>query len=684
MVVRVYLHEPRFHGRPEWPPAPARLFQAFVAGLGHHCCEPRFAAALEWLERQRPPTIVVPPSTAGQSVTLFVPHNDLDSKGGDPSRVPEIRVGKTVEPRLLESNAPLLYVYRVEGGVPPEMTEITERLYQFGRGTDPAWAQLETFVERPLEDFLASENGEVHHPSPGGRTALACPRPGTFSSLEARHAAWMRRLESELDGRSVRQVFNQPPKPLVQEVGYGGGARRFVYDVKATESPGDFRPIALASAHPASIRIRDAAAVRLGDATGAHAMVDATLVGRRPNEAELVPTSARTRIVPLASIGHTHADMAIRRVLVEIPSDSRIRADDLHWAFDGLDLGDQRTLVATEDRAMLEHYTRPSRRWQTVTPIAVPIPRGEARRGGTERLDHEGRATQGVLQALRRAGVREPVVSIHVHREPSHRNGSRADAFESGRFGARLWHVDIVFRTPIAGPLMLGDGRFLGLGLFAPVDVRNALRAWSIEDGLVENADWTELTVAFRRAVLARCGRIWRSLPQWISGHQPSGRPAERHQHLHFAVDLAHSRLLVFDPEERRSRRDRARFDEALAGLIELRAGAAGLLTLAPSEVDPSDPIVASSTVWSTVTPYGVRRHTKAGSPAVAVEVDVRNALNDADLPQPQAVHVLSTRSTPRGLTGHVRIEFAAAVSGPLMLGRTRHKGGGLFTGTSA
>ncbi len=33
----------------------------------------------------------------------------------------------------------------------------------------------------------------------------------------------------------------------------------------------------------------------------------------------------------------------------------------------------------------------------------------------------------------------------------------------------RLWHVEIAFKEPVAGSLVIGDGRFLGLGVMAPV-----------------------------------------------------------------------------------------------------------------------------------------------------------------------------------------------------------------------
>lgn len=76
-----------------------------------------------------------------------------------------------------------------------------------------------------------------------------------------------------------------------------------------------------------------------------------------------------------------------------------------------------------------------------------------------------------MVQALRHAGVRERVETIQVQREPFESNGERVEAFAPGtRFShGRLWHVEIAFAEPVSGPLAIGDGRFLGLGVMAPV-----------------------------------------------------------------------------------------------------------------------------------------------------------------------------------------------------------------------
>src|SRR5437016_1130129 len=92
LVISVRLHDGRYHGAGEWPPAPARLFQALVAGAGlSGPLEGHDREALEWLEQLDAPVIGAPRQREGHGVTLYVPNNDLDKVGGDPRRIAEIR-----------------------------------------------------------------------------------------------------------------------------------------------------------------------------------------------------------------------------------------------------------------------------------------------------------------------------------------------------------------------------------------------------------------------------------------------------------------------------------------------------------------------------------------------------------------------------------------------------------------
>src|SRR3972149_9863272 len=101
-LLSVRFHDGRYHGRPEWPPPPARLLQALVAGAANGgMLRQEDRDALAWLERLDPPIIAAPPARAGRGFSNYVPNNDLDAVGGDPRRVAEIRAPKFIKPHLL-------------------------------------------------------------------------------------------------------------------------------------------------------------------------------------------------------------------------------------------------------------------------------------------------------------------------------------------------------------------------------------------------------------------------------------------------------------------------------------------------------------------------------------------------------------------------------------------------------
>ena len=73
-------HGSRDGGRhPEYPPSAHRMFQALVAAANKSGHMPAAAMeALQWLEKQSPPQIIVPALLLGSRVTTFVPNNDMN------------------------------------------------------------------------------------------------------------------------------------------------------------------------------------------------------------------------------------------------------------------------------------------------------------------------------------------------------------------------------------------------------------------------------------------------------------------------------------------------------------------------------------------------------------------------------------------------------------------------------
>ncbi len=720
LVVEVQLHDDRYHGEPEWPPAPARLFQALLAGCAQTTTISAEAkSALSWLETLSPPVIGTPRTTRGKRVKLWVPNNDLDAKRGDPAQIANIRTAKWFHPWLFNKDIPFLYAWPFAAELNNQaeaVCALAGQLYQFGRGIDMAWARAAILPRVELEEHLESYRGRLFEPCPGARSvrgALACPQPGSLVSLVARHEAMLGRLQTEGTGRKSTQVFQQPPKPRFAQVPYNNPPSRTLFELQPLATLRAFASQPLTTICTLTEALRDAAATRLAKALPEQAEeIERALVGRTPMGWSSLSPRRRVRLIALPSIGHRHTERSVRRLLVEVPSDCPLRPDDVAWAFSGLVLPNKSLVLArTNDQSMLGHYAIAavgskgnvsSAVWRTVTPIVVPeraarrridpARQSEQAKPAAERVAEETQAVAAVRQALRHVGLACRAQQIHVQREPFEARGTRAEEFASEtRFSHhRMWHVELHLEHAVDGPLLLGDGRFLGLGLCAPMQTTRSSREGRGIFAFEVRAGWTPETTAqgiaraLRRAVMARfqAQNPAKALPSFVSGHARDGTPAKDKPHLHFVCDPETHRLFVIAPHlcrrdkvERWQLRHLTTLAQAMDGFDELRAGKGGRLLLQPV-VDPSFP---SGRHWVSRTPYVVCRHRKGLSAAVVLADDLRASCRAAQLAEPE-VNVLTSRGVPgQGLTGKVELCFPTAIQGPLLLGRTRHLGGGWF-----
>ena len=710
-ALTVHLHDQRYHGAGEWPPAPARVFQALVAGAARGRHVPDVAArALIILESLAPPVIAAPPARRGQRVSMFVPNNDLDAVAGDPDRVGEVRTKKAMQPRLLEGNASFLYAWPLpeRGGddAPISLASLADGLYQLGRGVDPAWATGETLDDEQLAARLCAHRGTVHRPTSGdGSIELAVPTGNSFASIVRRFEAALVRLQPAADGKTN---FIQPPKPHFKMVRYDGKPALHLFELRSEREPAKLVPWATWRVVSLVERVRDTAAAALKLALPEReADIERVLVGRKRDGADAGRVEERVRFIPLPSIGHAHADQSIRRVLVQVPASS-LAEDDILWALKGRPLLDAEpgelddtTLAEVAGDDMVERYRVNAREWRSVTPLALgstarhriePARRLDKAKSAADREAEERAARHAVAQALRHAGVEASLVHAHVQREPFDTHGTRAERFAEGTRFARqtLWHVELELDREIRGPLVLGDGRFLGLGVMAP-KVERGVFALHVETGLRESAEAVVLARSLRRAVMARVQAAvgQAELPAYFHGHERDELPLRtgRSAHLAFAVDASRSRLLVVPPhvlDRRRAFREEASYlemlERALDGITELRAGSAGLLALRRVSFGPEDVLCLPARRFCSVTEYVVTRHAKRLSAEEAVIGDVRRECERCGLPAPQEIRVRSVRGVARvGVIARIEITFAAAVRGPILLGKTRCLGGGLF-----
>ena len=713
LLITVRFHDGRYHGEENgtahWPPSPGRLFQALVAGAARGSTVPAGDQhALRWLEELPPPEIAAPPALSGAAVPLFVPNNDLDAVGGDPGKVAKIRVDKQWRPHFFDAEQPVLYVWDFDEPAPDaeRVCAIALRLYQLGRGIDMAAATGTTMSGEEAQAALAAHPGTIRRPA--GQGAVTVARQGTLASLIERHRRWRERLMSDEQGKTL---FRQPPKALFSHVGYDVSPRRLHFELRRD---GAFAPYPLESAAALVTGLRKAAASRLQSALPSRSSeIERLIVGRGAGPQD-VPR--RVRITPLPSIGMEHTDPAIRRVMVEIPTECPLPWRDVEWAFVGLEPCDPATgrtlggsLVSGDDGVMVRRYARPARVFRSVTAAALSgTERTVARRkGGEHRRNDEARAAFAVAQSLRHAGVRAKPESIHVQREPLQQRGARAEVFAGGvRFSRRaMWHVVLRFDTPIERPLplVIGDGRFCGLGLMEPVTVvapharRNAVYGLSIaSQQRVTRSDGAALVQALRRALMATARDDSGRVDRLFSGHEDDGRPdqAHPHEHVFLAADVDDaadaeriSRIIVAAPWADAMRRlpQRRRlelFDDVVHRLRELRAGRLGRFRLRVAPIGEGDPVIGPSRVWKGQTAYLATRNLKRNAdPAASVVEDLLVECNRRLLPRPVHVKVLQVSAGPRGgrLRALMEIQFATAVRGPLMLGRDSHTGGGLF-----
>ena len=686
-----------------------------AAAQGEHI-SPETLEALDWLEKLPHPVIAAPQTVTGQRYDVFVPNNDLDAKlSGKSTRDIEkakalLRVKKHMKPVLFDMDTPILYCWSISGQPKHAMIicKIAESIYQLGRGIDMAWAEAAVVDTADVDKQLLSHGGIIFHPSGGHKSSyeFLCPCPGSRRSLTDRFDKMRRRFLPSSKGSAT--IFVQAPKPIFAKVAYNLPSTPLIYELREVDAESSFVARVLSESVQLVTEVRDRLAKRMVDGLpDQKANIERYVIGRNATNADKI---ARIKIVPIPSIGHPQSDMMVRRLAVYVPQLCPLSSKDLAWALAQVGWIDENGIIAsglqcTSENSMVKRYEKQERSWQSVTPLAlqtmqkyyINFGRSDTEaKSGTERAKEEAYAIHAVRQALVYAGVSTPPITISVQREPFDSRGKRAELFAtSKRFPKEiLWHVSIMFSEPITGPLLLGDGRYLGLGLMKPSESKHGILAFSIKEGLTDTTTPLLVTHAARRAMIARVRDICnqRSLPTYVTGHDADGSPARSGVHRHIAIvaDFPRRRFLYIAPNWLQRHvirwqevsKDHALVEQALRNMKVLLAGQAGRLVVTPAAVDLEyDPLFAPAQAWESVNDYHVTRHHRRLIDAEALKVDVLAELRRRCWPIPKSIKVLSVQHGPRGsLSGRLHIAFATSQSGPLLLGRTAHRGGGLFS----
>lgn len=122
-------------------------------------------------------------------------------------------------------------------------------------------------------------------------------------------------------------------------------------------------------------------------------------------------------------------------------------------------------------------WTGPACHWRSATPVALGRNPGKLTSPDPAKAEAAWKRAENCLRDdVRRAGLPAPL-AVNLTFQPLVEGSRPAGAFGpfprtqgEGKFRRVLVHAEVIFTSPIRGPLLLGAGRHLGLGLFTPID----------------------------------------------------------------------------------------------------------------------------------------------------------------------------------------------------------------------
>lgn len=495
LCISITFLDRRYHGRgdgrsPEWPPSPMRLLQALVAGNGsaiNTVCDVR--SAVRWLETQPPPTILAPPIRHGTPCPLYVPNNAMDLvakswvRGNFENSIAEHRVLKLVCPLHLCGNDTVHYIWPLSSSdaEPPPielLARTVEQIVALGWGIDMVVATCRVLSS---SNFLG-ENLEKWDVVPDRATSiLRCPIAGSLDALMERHAANLNRLADGI----FRAV---PPLTTYRAVGYRRstdpvGRRTACFELRHVN--GEFcRYTQRKLLHIAGMvrHLAKGAMLRSPPPKTESDWVERYIVGHRDQDG--IGEHRQLSYLPLPSIGHKHADQAIRRVMLTAPLGDDAWLEYLAQCLAGKVLKPENrrefgelgppTLVRTYHDKVARYYTAKANSWASVTPVILP--------GHDDRKPAKTRKL--IEMALAQSGIDQPCTykwashscfrnSLSAHKYRRDRNSDvRHWQFESVKdyLRGRTWvHLTLEFedQLEVPGPLVIGAGRHCGFGLMS-------------------------------------------------------------------------------------------------------------------------------------------------------------------------------------------------------------------------
>lgn len=439
--------------RVEWPPNPARVFCALVAAARGE----RDRAALEWLQSQPAPVIVAAPPPLEARRAGYVVVNSLSAKGGSqhhPGRTNGLRVRIRAIPAsnrvtlTWPADAPAQLLEALDG--------MARRIPYLGRSTGVALvAASATDQSRPCDDALVAyepcamlqREFEVRVPYPGFLAELDAQFVADRPSWEVcRYQGYRRRPAEQRPDIAADVIIPSVYTDLVA-LRFAGLrpqahlAARFTTALRAAvlAAAGDHAPRAL-HGHGADGRPH-VAFLALPDVGATHS--DGHLLGLAVAVPDLPDTERRAVMAAVGRLRHGQTDATSE---IRVPGIGTVELLRQPGAIKPWGASPQR-------------WRRGSKHWVSATPVVL------------DRYPKKpGRVEAELRASLRIVGLPEPT-ELQISREPLIAGAARLRPADlpTRAHGRPYRHVAVRFDRRVSGPVLVGAGRYLGVGLLAPV-----------------------------------------------------------------------------------------------------------------------------------------------------------------------------------------------------------------------
>jgi CRISPR-associated protein Csb2 len=493
----------------EWPPHPARFYAALAAAhferkedLERETEEEREEReALEWLERQPDVALAVPDGYPRTNTLVFVPVNDSDMTGNKGSVFPRIGEGwefrRNRQARVFPTVAPdppvLHYIWQNADAAQiarrrPALERLAANVTYLGHSSSLVRVSISEDRVRPtLRPAQANEPADA---------VLRVPERDRLTRLGAAYAlsrAQSRRIEppQSAERRYVRADTPQrrhPPQTLFDD-------RMLVFEKV------DGRRLPLHAALALTDTVRKAL-IRLADPA------PESLSGHQPDGSK--SNHPHVAVVPLAFVDHRYGDGDVKGFALVLPRFLReperrservailraaARLQKLTLGRAGVWCVEEVSVEETQLRTLDPRlWTQPSKTWATATPVVFgrfPKCRSGKVRGWmqSEEVEQMIREHCEMIELCDANGEivypTEIVVSdvspllgvapavhfptLSTDGKPVFREYNGANSGSNGAKGRLRAHVKLRFAEPVRGPLLLGAGRYLGMGFCKPV-----------------------------------------------------------------------------------------------------------------------------------------------------------------------------------------------------------------------